>query len=174
MQVIYNYPYWAPLALLHQLSTAIGMILFLLLIFWISRMKKLEDRVDRTMIRFIAYPVMLLFFVIALIMGWNNFQDWRYMNAQISAGDIKVVEGEVTGYDDERAWLKNGARDDFYVEGVHFVYGSTDLRIPIGYRKNAQAGGYIRGDGQYVRISYVTLENGKTVILRIEAPIPEQ
>ena len=34
-------------------------------------------------------------------------------------------------------------------------------------------GGYIRGNGQYVRISYITLDNGKNVILRIEAPILE-
>ena len=173
MQVIYNYPYFAPLALLHQLSTAIGVLLMVGFVFLLARRKLSEDRTDRLVMRFIGYPVMLLFFVIGLIIGYKNFQDWRYLNAQISAGDIKVVEGEVTGYDDERAWKKNGARDDFYVEDVHFVYGHTDSTVPVGYNKNAQEGGYIRGNGQYVRLSYVTLENGRNIILRIEAPVIE-
>ena len=173
MQVIYNYPYWAPLALLHQLSTAIGMILFLAFIFWLARTNASTDRTDRIVMHFIGYPVLLLFFVIALIMGYENFQDWRCINAQVSAGEIKVAEGEVTDYDYEAASQKNGTRDDFYVDGVHFVYGSADLTVPVGYRENAQDGGYIRQDGQYVRISYITLQNGRNIILRIEAPISE-
>lgn len=173
MQVIYNYPYFAPLALLHQLSTAIGVLLFVGFFFLLARHKASEDRTDRMVMRFIGYPVLLLFLVVGLIGGYNNFQDWRCMNAQISAGDIKVVEGEVTDYDDERAGKKNGARDDFYVEGVHFVYGHTDSTVPVGYHKNAREGGYIRQNGQYVRLSYITLDNGKNVILRIEAPISE-
>ena len=173
MQVIYNYPYFAPLALLHQLSTAIGVLLFVGLIFLLARRKASDDRTDRMVMRFIGYPVMLLFFVVGLIIGYKNFRDWRCMDAQIRAGDIKVVEGEVTGYDDERAWKKNGARDDFYVEDVHFVYGHTDSTVPAGYHKNAKEGGYIRRNGQYVRISYVTLESGKNIILRIEAPASE-
>lgn len=173
MQLIYNYPYFAPLALLHQLSTAIGVLLFVGFLFWLARHKASDDRTDRIVMRFIGYPVLLLFFVIGLIMGYKNFQDWRCINAQVSAGEIKVVEGEVTDYDNERAWKKTGARDDFYVDGVHFIYSYSDSRIPIGYSKNAQEGGYIRQNGQYVRISYVTLESGRNIILRIEAPISE-
>ena len=149
------------------------MLLFVAFIFLLAKYKASDDRTDRIVMRFIGYPVLLLFFVIGLIIGYKNFQDWRCIHAQVSAGSIKVVEGEVTDYDHDKAWKKNGARDDFRVEGVHFVYGHTDSRVPIGYSKNAKEGGYIRGNGQYVRLSYVTLENGRNIILRIEAPTTE-
>lgn len=149
------------------------MLLLVTFFFLLTRHKASDDRADRIVIRFIVYPLLLLFFVVGLIIGYKNFQDWRCIHAQVSTDSIKVVEGEVTDYDHDSAWKKNGARDDFRVEGVHFVYGYTDSRVPIGYSKNAREGGYIRGNGQYVRLSYVTLDNGKNVILRIEAPATE-
>jgi len=148
-------------------------LLFVGFFFFLARRKASDDRTDRIVMRFIGYPVLLLFFVIGLVMGYKNFQDWRCIHAQVSTDSIKVVEGEVTDYYHDKAWKKNGARDDFRVEGVHFVYGHTDSRVPIGYSKNAKEGGYIRGNGQYVRLSYVTLENGRNIILCIEAPISE-
>lgn len=170
MQTVYSYTYIAPLALLHQLSTTIGMLLFLLLCFGISWAKQPEDRAGRIITRVIIYPIMLLFVVVALMMGCERFQHWQQMHEQITSGQMQVAEGIVTDYDYEQARKRNGTRDDFYVDGVHFVYGSTDLTVPVGYRKNAMVGGYIRGDGQYVRISYITLDTGRNVILRIEAP----
>ena len=173
MQVIYSYTYIAPLALLHQLSTTIGMLLFLLVAFLIVRSKRADSKADLIMRRLWFYPIILLFVVVALLMGCERFQHWQQMHGQIAGGQIQIAEGLVTDYDYERARKEKGTRDDFYVDGVHFVYGSTDLTVPVGYRKNAMDGGYIRGNGQYVRISYITLDNGKNVILRIEAPILE-
>ena len=173
MQVIYNYSYSAPLALLVQMSTTIGMLLFLLLGFVVVRLKPPDDKLDQIMRRIVLYPILLLFLVMALIMGCERFQHWQQMHEQITGGQTQIAEGVVTDYDYEKASLRNGTRDDFYVDGVHFVYGSADLTVPVGYRKNAMDGGYIRGNGQYVRISYITLDNGKNVILRIEAPILE-
>lgn len=174
MQTIYNYTYIAPLALLHQMSTTIGMILFLLV--WFGAWWVLADdrsRIKTIVMRAIACPVFLLFFGLALLMGYERGQDWWQMHQQITGSEVKIAEGVVTDYDYERARKEKGTRDDFYVDGIHFVYGSTDLTVPVGYRKNAKVGGYIRGNGQYVRISYITLENGRNVILRIEAPISE-
>ncbi len=76
MQTVYSYTYIAPLALLHQLSTTIGMLLFLLLCFGISWAKQPEDKVGRIITRVIIYPIMLLFVVVALMMGCERFQHW--------------------------------------------------------------------------------------------------
>ena len=149
------------------------MLLFLLIAFLIVRNKPADSKADMIMRRLWFYPIILLFVVVALIMGHERFQHWQQMHEQITGGQMQIAEGVVTDYDYERARKEKGTRDDFYVDGVHFVYGSTDLTVPVGYRKNAMDGGYIRGNGQYVRISYITLDNGKNVILRIEAPILE-
>lgn len=171
MQVIYNYTYIAPLALLHQLLPAIGIILFLLVFGWFWWMcSSADSRVTKIVMRAIASPVLLLFFGAALLVGYDHAQDWWQIHQLVTGSELQIVEGEVTDYDHKLAWKANGARDDFRVDGVHFSYGSTDLTVPIGYRKNARDGGYIRGDGQYVRISYITLDTGRNVILRIEAP----
>lgn len=155
------------------MSTTIGMLLFLLVAFLVVRSKPADSKSDLIMRRLWLYPIMLLFVVVALIMGHERFQHWQQMHEQITGGQMQIAEGVVTDYDYERARKEKGTRDDFYVDGVHFVYGSTDLTVPVGYCKNAMDGGYIRGNGQYVRISYITLDNGKNVILRIEAPILE-
>lgn len=174
MQVIYNYTYIAPLALLHQLLPAIGMLLFLLLFGWFWWIcSNADSRPTKIVMRAIACPVLLLFFGAALLVGYDHAQDWWQIHQLVTGSEIQVVEGEVTDYDHELAWKGNGARDDFRVNGVHFSYASDDQTIPIGYRKNAQDGGYITQNGQYVRISYVTLNTGRNVILRLEAPPSE-
>ena len=155
------------------MSTTIGMLLFLLVGFLVVQSKPADSKFDLIIRRFWFYPILLLFVVVALIMGHERFQHWQQMHEQITGGQMQIAEGVVTDYDYERAREENGTRDDFYVDGVHFVYGSTDLTVPVGYRKNAMDGGYIRGNGQYVRISYITLENGRNIILRIEAPAAE-
>ena len=174
MQTIYQYTYIAPLALLHQLLPAIGIILFLLVVTWILEShNQYESRAYRIFMRCVFYPIILLFVGVALWVGYDNAQDWWQIHQRVTGGGVRVAEGEVTDYDHKLAWKVNGARDDFCVNGVHFSYGSNDLTVPIGYRKNARDGGYITGDGQYVRISYVTLDTGRNIILRLEAPATE-
>jgi hypothetical protein len=84
-------------------------------------------------------------------------------------GNYKTVEGYVenfvpasVGGEDQ----EDMEEESFDIRGVHFSYGDRFIK-KFGYHLPSTQGGYIKRDGQYMRIGYITTEKGH-VIVKIE------
>lgn len=84
-------------------------------------------------------------------------------------GDYKTVEGYVENF----VPASDGGEDDedmeeesFDIKGVHFSYGDRFIK-KFGYHLPSTQGGYIKEDGQYLKIGYIETDKGH-VIVRIE------
>lgn len=58
--------------------------------------------------------------------------------------------------------------ESFYVNGIYFEYSPGTANF--GYRKNSSNGGVLKGNGQYVRLGYVTDSVGVNIIVLIQIP----
>lgn len=78
-----------------------------------------------------------------------NFLD---LKSRYQAGDYLTAEGYVEDLTMAKYPEKGG--DSFTLDGVAFAYSDTDLSL-YGYRKEAQYGGAITEEGQYLIIRYL-------------------
>ena len=96
-----------------------------------------------------------------LVMTCTLVDEWHY-----AQNHEKKVEGMVTNFVSEI----NGA-ESFSVEGVHFSYPINDNII--GYNLTARdRGSVIRGDEQYLRLTYYNRDN-VNIITKIECEVNE-
>ncbi len=79
------------------------------------------------------------------------------------SGDYKIVEGYVENF--VPCPFSGHAMETFSINGVEFSY--ADHVIQLGYRKTYHHGGYIRGNGQHLKIGYVDY-SGDNAIIYIE------
>ena len=84
------------------------------------------------------------------------------MSSILKNQECFVVEGDVTSFHTPTA-LGHDV-ESFYIDDVYFEYSNSD---EVGYSKTKAFGGCINGEGQNLRISYVSVE-GRNIILRIE------
>jgi len=78
-----------------------------------------------------------------------------YMKAKsYTDGYSKVVEGEVCDF--IPSMVINGT-ESFHINDVLFEY--SNYEITFAYRKTAFYNGFIKNDGQMVRIHYITRDN---------------
>ena len=105
-----------------------------------------------------------VFFMANIILQYNNIVK-PYMN-----NEYLIVEGEVQdfvpGSDD---WGND--TESFTVNGIKFEYSQPSAAF--GYRRYAENGGVIKGNGQYVRIGYVIYDDENVIVL-IEIPVEEE
>lgn len=84
-------------------------------------------------------------------------------------GSYKSIEGYVENFTpassggEEQEDLEE---ESFDIKGVHFSYGDRFIK-KFGYHRPSTQGGFIKKDGQYLRIGYITTEKGH-VIVKIE------
>ncbi len=79
------------------------------------------------------------------------------------SGDYKIVEGYVENF--VPCPFSGHAMETFSINGVEFSY--ADDVIKPGYRKTYYHGGYVRGNGQHLKIGYVEY-NGDNAIIYME------
>ncbi|MCM1364497.1 MAG: hypothetical protein NC122_01090 [Faecalibacterium sp.] len=84
---------------------------------------------------------------------------------QLQNQTCSVVEGEVSGFNTPSA-LGHDV-ESFYINDEFFSYSNS---VGPGYSQTKVFGGCVTGNGQKLRISYVTVEN-MNIILRIEEKI---
>ena len=84
-------------------------------------------------------------------------------------GNYKSIEGYVenfvpasSGGEDQ----EDMEQESFDIKGVHFSYGDRFIK-KFGYHQPSTQGGFIKKDGQYMRIVYIETDNGN-VIVKIE------
>ena len=53
--------------------------------------------------------------------------------------------------------------ESFDINGVHFSYGDKFIK-KFGYHLPSTQGGYIKRDGQYLKLGYITTEKGYVIV----------
>jgi hypothetical protein len=78
--------------------------------------------------------------------------DYTDLKTRYEAGDYLTAEGVVEDLTTAEYPHKGG--DSFTLDGVTFAYTDTDLTLH-GYRREAQNGGGVTREGQYLVIRYI-------------------
>lgn len=84
-------------------------------------------------------------------------------------GNYKSIEGYVENFTPASSGGEDQEdleEESFDIKGVHFSYGDRFIK-KFGYHRPSTQGGFIKKDGQYLRIGYITTEKGH-VIVKIE------
>jgi hypothetical protein len=87
-----------------------------------------------------------------LLSGVSYFTDYAYLKTRYEVGDYITAEGYVEDLTTAEYPHKGG--DSFTLDGVIFTYSTADLTLH-GYRREAQRGGVITREGQYLVIRYI-------------------
>lgn len=112
--------------------------------------------------------VALLCGVVFILSGTVYIADYTDLKTRYEAGDHLTAEGIVEDLTVAEYPHKGG--DSFTLDGVTFAYTDTDLTLP-GYRREAQNGGIITREGQYLVIRYIPdPDTGINHILYIAEP----
>lgn len=87
------------------------------------------------------------------------------MFSALQDNKCSVVEGDVACF--HTPTILGHDTESFYINDVYFEYSNS---VEIGYSKTKALGGCVRGDGQNLRVSYVTIDD-RNIILRIEEEV---
>ena len=81
-------------------------------------------------------------------------------------GDYKSVEGYVENFTPASSGgedQEDMEEESFDINGVHFSYGDKFIK-KFGYHLQSTQGGYIKRDGQYLKLGYITTEKGYVIV----------
>lgn len=90
--------------------------------------------------------------VLFILVSISHISDFLYLKERYENGDYLTVEGHVQNLATVRFPDKGG--DCFEIDGVEFVYSQGDATLH-GYRREAQHGGVVTREGQYLVIRYI-------------------
>ena len=140
--------------------------------------EKLDSPVRRDLsaspaVKWVLRGIALLCGAVFVLSGTAYLTDYTDLKTRYENGDYLTVEGFVEELTVAEYPDKGG--DCFTLDGVTFAYASGDLTLQ-GYRKEAQRGGAVTREGQYLVIRYVsdprTETNHILYIAEKEAPAP--
>lgn len=81
-------------------------------------------------------------------------------------GNYKSVEGYVENFTPASSGgedQEDMEEESFDINGVHFSYGDKLIK-KFGYHLPSTQGGYIKRDGQYLKLGYITTEKGYVIV----------
>lgn len=130
-------------------------------IFYAFKNKYDSSIIDRVMlgIVFLGFVIITSYSVIT-----SNVESVK-LSEYLQNQTCSIVEGEVSSFHTP-TWLGHDS-ESFYVDDIFFEYSNS---VEVGYSQTKAAGGCVVGNGQNLRISYVSM-GGVNVILRIEERI---
>ena len=111
-----------------------------------------RDLSNSKSVKWFLRGIALLCGVVFVLSGASYLTDYTYLRARYETGDYLTAEGLVEDLTTTQYPDKGG--DSFTLDGVTFAYTDTDLTLP-GYRGEAQNGGIITREGQYLVIRYI-------------------
>ena len=103
-------------------------------------------------IKWLLRGVAVLCGAVFVLSGATYIADYTDLKTRYEVGDYLTVHGYVEDLTTAEYPHKGG--DSFTLDGVTFAYTDTDLTLP-GYRREAQNGGVITREGQYLVIRYI-------------------
>ena len=123
------------------------------------RTKEISPRVVKIIFRSIGVFCLIVF----LVFFGVHIRQYNEYKTRLKTNNVSVVEGYVENYNPLPAYEKG--TENFEINGIYFAY--TDASSTNGYHTTANRGGVITGNGQYLKIKYVTNAEGENVILYI-------
>ncbi len=137
---------------------SIECMFFIMLLIFIFKYENERISELRSLKRFLFVFILLagglsITFTISYMSRLNSFVNEMEINR-------KVVEGEVGDF--KRMHHNNKENEKFYVDDVFFSY--SDYIVGFGYNKSRGHGGVIKGNGQVLRIEYVTFMNENCMV----------
>ena len=150
----------------------IGLIPLVILIFGILTIFKPailgEDTsiIFRRIISIITIIISLyanIYFIYGIIYNYNQTVK-AYLN-----NDYLIIEGNIQDFIPGNDFKHES--ESFSINGVYFEYSPAIANF--GYKKYGSEGGVLKGNGQYVRLGYVTNSVGVNIIVLIELPITD-
>ena len=130
-----------------------------------------RDLSNSKSVKWFLRGIALLCGVVFLLSGTAYVADYTALKTRYKAGEYFTAEGLVEDLTTTEYPHKGG--DSFTLDGVTFAYTDTDLTLP-GYRGEAQNGGIITREGQYLVIRYIpdpdTGINHILYIAEVQAP----
>lgn len=103
-------------------------------------------------VKWLLRGIALLCGVVFVLSGASYLTDYTHLRTRYETGDYLTAEGVVEDLTAAEYPHKGG--DSFTLDGVTFAYTDTDLTLP-GYRREAQNGGRVTREGQYLVIRYI-------------------
>ena len=103
-------------------------------------------------IKWFLRGVAVLCGVVFILSGAMYVADYTALKTRYETGDYLTVSGYVEDLTAAEYPHKGG--DSFTLDGVTFAYTDTDLTLH-GYRREAQNGGGVTREGQYLVIRYI-------------------
>lgn len=100
-----------------------------------------------------------------IIVLFSYGHQYRNIFQKYQQGNYKEVSGYVENFIPMP--YRGHAHESFNLGGVHFSYSDFDVS-GMGYHTSLSHGGVITGDGQHLKIRYLTSFNGTNCILYIE------
>lgn len=117
----------------------------------------------------VSVVLSILVGLVILISATAIFKEYRTVSSAYHSGDYQIVEGQVSDFHpaDPHNSVQAEKAERFTVGGVEFSYSGSALTT--GYNTPRELGGVITGDGQRLKIGYVTLRDGQNRIVYIES-----
>ena len=104
----------------------------------------------------ITFSIFLIFIVVNVI-------DYSFIKKSYHNNDYSVVEGVIENFIPMK--IEGHSQESFIVNEIEFSYNRSNPTY--GYHLPKIDGGHITGNGQYVKISYITY-NSQNIIIKLE------
>lgn len=153
---------------LYELSFPMYIFIFPIVLLLISMVlpitlsKLLTNETNKANIKKIQYSGGILIVVMILLLCIPTVKDYCYIAEKYFQGDYL----EVTGYVDKFSLLNSAKnqQEQFSIGDVSFSYGFAGKMNFVGYQKTKNNGGIIKGNGQYLKIRYVSYNDANIIV----------
>ena len=143
----------------------IVMMIFILAFPKILKLKS-EEKISQESYKFVKIFCACGFFfifVFSVIVGIYQYDMYKNVVGAYESDDYEIVEGYVENFIPMP--YEGHSDESFEINGVKFAY--SDYAIQSGYNNAKSHGGVIEGDGQHLKIGYVSYNN-ENIIVYIE------
>lgn len=127
---------------------ALFLIILVFVIFNIKYRKKITNTFKR---RFLTGVIVFLVFLVAAI-TYNEIKIYKTIENALQKKNYKIVKGIVEDF--TPAPYAGHKEESFKIKDKYFSY--SDYEITTFYHQTRSHGGLIRGDGQKIKIAYIS------------------
>lgn len=139
----------------------VSVILFIACIFIICHiiLSRKKKTIFETIMEFI---ILIVFFTVMICTSADQYLASRELVNALNSNNCYVIEGVVDNFYTPTVFGHES--ETFTINGICFEYSNS---VESGYSTTKLFGGCINGNGQLLKISYITIEE-RNIILKIE------
>ncbi|MBE5870888.1 MAG: hypothetical protein E7294_06485 [Lachnospiraceae bacterium] len=103
---------------------------------------------------FVAF-ILIVITIFLILLIWGYISEYFRVYCNYKNNNCMTVDGVVSEYD-------HSDFESFVVDGIEFKY--YDKELFLGYHKTEYNGGFICGNGQHVRIKYISFGDRNVIV----------